>query len=158
NKTITGIHAADIVKLSRLLSKEKGVTMLTGLAKRQFAPALLHAAAFENNFGSIALIGPYSSYRSMVENPVYSKDFLFTTVAASVGEYDLPDLAASLAPRKLLIADITDGNGSMLNIADIEKDLKVIRAGYKNCPANLKIIRAESENIQQSLSNWLLSK
>jgi dienelactone hydrolase len=155
DKSIVGIHAADVVKLSRLLGKDKSITEISALAKREFSPALLHAAAFEKNISRVALINPYSSYRSMVENADYHKDFLFSTVAASVGKYDLPDLAASLAPRKLILVGVTDGNGNSSNAADIEKDLKVIRAAFRNNSTNLQVIPANSASLQKSLLDWL---
>ena len=155
DKSIIGIHAADIVKLSRLLGKDKGITEISALAKREFSPALLHAAAFEKSISRIALINPYSSYRSMVENSDYQKEFLFSTVAASVGKYDLPDLAASLAPRKLILVGVTDGNGSSSDTADIEQDLKVIRTAFRNNSTNLQIIPAKSSGLHQSLLSWL---
>ncbi len=154
-KSIVGIHASDAVKLSRILMKEKGITEVSGLAKREFTPVLLHAAAFEPRINRIALIEPYSSYRSVVKNFRYNQKFLFSTVPASIGQYDLPDLAASLAPRKLLIAGCTDGNSST---TEIEKDLKVIRSAFRTNAANLQIIPAEPASLPSSLLSWLNTK
>jgi hypothetical protein len=156
-ESIVGRHASDAVKLSRILSKEKGITEVIGLAKREFAPVLLHAAAFEPQISRVALVEPYSSYRSVVKSPRYSQSFLFSTVPAVIGQYDLPDLAASLAPRKLLIAGCTDGNANSTNTVEIEKDLTVVRTAFQHNAANLHIIPRGGGNLQPVL-NWLSTK
>ncbi len=157
-KSIVGLHASDAVKLSRILMEEKGITEVSGLAKREFTPVLLHAAAFEPRINRIALIEPYSSYRSVVKNYRYSPAFLYSTVPAAIGQYDLPDLAASLAPRKLLIAGCTEGSGGSVNTAEIEKDLTVIRSAFRSREANLQIIPAIPVNLEVSLLSWLNTK
>lgn len=154
-KSIVGIHASDAVKLTRLLMKQDGITEVSGLAKQEFTPVLLHAAAFEPAISRIALIEPYSSYRSVVKNFRYNHRFLFSTVPGSIGQYDLPDLAASLAPRRLLIAGSTDGNASNSNTAEIEKDLAVVRNAYRSNAASLQVIPADPANLQSSLLSWL---
>lgn len=154
DKSIVGIHAADVVKMGRILSRVKGITEISGMAIREFAPALLHAAAFDQNISAVALIDPYSSYRSLVANERYKEEFLFSTVPATIGKYDLPDLAASLAPRKLFISGATDGYGNSNNSADIDTDLNVIRSAFRH-GANLQIITAGSASFQSSLISWL---
>ena len=53
--------------------------------------------------------------------------------------YDLPDLAAAFAPRRLFISGTVDGNG---DAADNSDDLEIIRSAYKNRNAEdrLKIV------------------
>jgi hypothetical protein len=80
-----------------------------------------------------------------------------TTVAGAIGVYDLPDLAASLAPKKLLLAGVTDGNGNSNNTTDIEKDLGVIKAAYSGrLQQQLQILPATSfEQLTSQLKSWL---
>jgi hypothetical protein len=52
-------------------------------------------------------------------------------VPGALLEYDLPDLAAAIAPRKLIIAGITDGNGKNDDTDGIIKDIEIIKTGYK---------------------------
>lgn len=72
DRSIVGIHAGDVVKLARLLKKDRGVDEIYGLAREEMVPVLLHAAAFEPAISRIALIKPYSSYRSIVMNRFYN--------------------------------------------------------------------------------------
>jgi hypothetical protein len=130
-RSITGIRAGDVVRLNMLLKKRSGINEIYGLARREMAPVLLHAAAFDQSFKRVALIAPYSSYISIVMGRFYDPGFIHNTIPGGIRAYDLPDLAASLAPRKLLIAGATDGNGKKDNQAAIDSDLSIIKTAYQ---------------------------
>lgn len=155
-RSIVGIKAGDVIRLERLLSRENGIKEVYGLAKKEMAPVLLHAAAFDKNIKRVALIQPYSSYRSIVMNPVYKPNFLHSTVPGAIGKYDLPDLAGSLAPRKLMLLGFTDGNGT--NTEDISDDLSFISGAYKLKDAKqLQVVPAGSqEKLSAHLKHWLV--
>ena len=157
-RSIVGIQSGDVVKLTNFLKNDLHFKEIYGFAKTQMAPVLLHAAAFDNDIEKVALINPYSSYRSIAMNERYNPHFIQSTVAGSIGIYDLPDLAASLAPKKILIVGVTDGNGSPDNSSDINKDLSVIRAAYefKDAKDELQITPAlSSAELNSALKSWL---
>ena len=83
---------------------------------------LLHAAAFNDSIERIALIEPLLSFESVVMNRFYNTDFA-DTVANALSAYDLPDLAAALAPRPLLMAGIQDQLGAAAGREQIEREL-----------------------------------
>ncbi|MGN6165970.1 MAG: alpha/beta hydrolase family protein, partial [Flavisolibacter sp.] len=155
-RSIVGIRASDVVRIARELKKE-GVKEIFGLAKKQMAPVLLHAAAFDKNISKVALIQPYSSYRAIVMDNDYEADFLHSTVAGSIGIYDLPDLEASLAPKALLIAGVTDANGNISNDADIVNDLSVVKAAYqRGAPNKLQIVSEGTiPQLADELRKWM---
>jgi hypothetical protein len=155
-RSITGIQAADIVKLTSILKKETNA--IYAIAKGELSPALLHAAAFDTTIKHIALIEPYSSYRAVVMNHHYSAAYVHSLVPAALTAYDLPDLAASLAPRKLMIADARDGAGNKTDSTIINKDLSIIKAAYhyKNADENLEIYTGDiSENREDFYRAWI---
>ena len=156
-RSIVGIQAADLVKLANLLKDDLHFKEIYGLAKSEMSAALLHAAAFDEDIRKVALIEPYSSFRSIVMNRNYDPHFIQSTVAGSIGIYDLPDLAASLAPRKLLIAGITDGTGNSGNTSDIDQDLSVIKAAYdKRKIEQLQIIQpSKIGKLPEYLKTWM---
>lgn len=156
-RSIVGIQASDVVRLANQLKKDNSIHEIYGFAKKQMSPVLLHAAAFDKDITKVALIEPYSSYRSIAMNPMYRPDFLHSTVAGSVGVYDLPDLAASLAPKKLLLIGVTDGNGSSNNAVDIDKDMAVIRNAYQhNAIDKLQIVPlAPIEKLAPVIEAWI---
>jgi len=146
-RSIVGIQAGDVIRLARQLEKHISCDGIYGLAIRQMAPILLHAAAFDPIITSIALIEPYSSYHNLVMNRFYKTGFIHSTVPGSLMAYDLPDLSASLAPRKLMIAGITDCMGNIVMPDSIQEDIDIITAAYKyrNAADQLQIIPAKAE-------------
>lgn len=156
-RSIVGIQAGDLVRLTRMLHEDTAITEIYGFAREQAAPVLLHAAAFEPLIERIALIEPYSSYRSIVMNKSYNPVFIPATVPGAIGVYDLPDLAASLAPRKLMVEGMVDGAGNH-NSSEIAKDQLVIRAGYgkRNAEDYLTIIpRQSAEELHNFYESWI---
>ena len=157
-RSIAGVRAGDVVRLKMLLKKRGGINEVYGLARREMAPVLLHAAAFDPDITRIALIEPYSSYQSIVMNHFYDSGFIHNTVPGAIGSYDLPDLAAGMAPRKLLIAGATDGYGKKSDQEIIEKDLAIIKAAYQNRKAagQLNIESLESnEKPYELFTEWI---
>jgi hypothetical protein len=157
-RSIVGIRAGDVVRLNRLLKKTLMIKEVYGIARKEMAPVLLHAAAFDTTITRIALIEPYSSYQSIVMNRFYNSSFIHGVVPGALKAYDLPDLAASLAPRKLLIAGVTDGYGKITEPESINKDLTLIRTAYQNKKADghLNIVSMEpTEKPYDVLMEWI---
>ncbi|HZK60627.1 MAG TPA: acetylxylan esterase, partial [Anaerovoracaceae bacterium] len=141
-RSIAGIRAGDLVMLTMVLKRDKTIEEVFGLARKEMCPVLLYAAAFNPGITHIALIEPYSSYRSIVMNRFYNIGFIYSAVPAALKAYDIPDLAAILAPRKLLIAGVTDGLGGFSDSESISDDLEVIRKAFlmKNAEEKLNIL------------------
>ncbi len=157
-RSIVGTRASDVIRLVRLVQKETGIKEIYGIARKEMAPVLLHAAAFDPSIVGIALIEPYSSYRSVVTNRYYKPEFIHNIVPAVLKAYDLPDLAASLAPRRLLMTGITDGNGKKLENETGSRDLKIIRDGYKLKNAEGELIIAFPDPADKTfdlLRDWI---
>ena len=145
-RSIVGVRAGDAVRLAMLLKKRSGIGEVYGLARKEMAPVMLYAAAFDPNIARIALVDPYSSYRSIVMNRFYDPGLIQNLVPGALSAYDLPDLAGSLAPRKLMMVGTTDGNGKKTDQESIDKDLSIIKTVYqsKNVTEQLKIVSTES--------------
>ena len=131
-KSIVGVRAGDVVRLAQVLQKKENAQAIYGLAKKEMAPVLVHAAAFDSTIKNVALIEPYTSYRAVVMNRFYNPAFIYSTVPNALTAYDLPDLAASLAPRKLVIANATDGAGNQSDPKSRDEDFSVIKAAYQH--------------------------
>ena len=145
-RSIAGVRAGDVFRLTRLLEKNSKVDEIYGVARKEMAPVLLHAAAFDPAIAQVVLIEPYSSYRSIAMNRFYNPDFILNTVPGALKAYDLSDLAASLAPRKLIMTGVTDGSGETTDTENINQDLSFIRTAYKakRAEEQLKILTRES--------------
>jgi hypothetical protein len=139
-RSITGVRAGDIVRLAGILQK-MGYTDLTGLAKSYLASDLMHAAILSDKFKSLILSGPYSSYMSIATHRFYNPFYILSCVPGSLGDYDLPDLEAAFAPRKLFIGGAVDCLGTTTYSESIKKDLETVKKGYesRNSSDNLRI-------------------
>ena len=157
-RSIVGIRAADVNRLARVLEKTIKPSEIYGFAKQEMAPVLLHAATFNPSLTRLAFDEPFSSYRSIVSNRFYSPSFIHSTVPGSLKAYDLPDLAVLLAPRKLLLINVTDGKGEMTDDNIIMEDLSVIKSAYsiKKSMDKLRILSGQSiDQLREELLNWM---
>ena len=158
DRSIVGIRASDVVRLTSLLKNNSNINGVYGVARKEMAPVLLHAAAFDTTITRIAVIEPYSSYQSIVMNRFYDPAFLYSFVPGALKAYDLPDLAASLAPRKLLMVNITDGFGNTTDTESINKNIDIIKTVYrlKNAEGQLNIISLKpNEKSNDFLLEWI---
>lgn len=157
-RSIVGIQAADVIKLSELLLVQGSVNEVYGVARKENCPILMHAAAFSKSISRVALIEPYSSYTSIVENRFYKPSFVHSIVPGALKAYDLPDITAAIAPGKLLIAGVTDCNGEIAGKEYVEKELEIITKAYRssNAENQLTIVPGEvTEILSNLLMNWV---
>lgn len=157
-RSIVGIRAADVVKLTKLLTDMSSIKEIYGVAKKELSPVLLHAGTFDKTISRIALIEPYSSYRSLVMSRFYKSSFISGAVPGALKEYDLPDLAGTLAPRKLLIAGATDGKGKTEDSELIQADMDIIKKAfiYRNAENQLSIASLMPGGaIDSLLKDWI---
>ncbi|HOS72157.1 MAG TPA: alpha/beta hydrolase family protein [Bacteroidales bacterium] len=157
-KSIAGIRAADIIRLRMLLTQKEGIREVYGLAVKEMTPVMLHASAFDQEIAGTALVEPLSSYRSIALNPFYHTGFVHNIVAGALTGYDLPDLAGTIAPRKLLMIGTTDGTGEGTGLENTETDLEVIRNCYrlKNASGHLSIIPDYTgDGLFEQLADWI---
>jgi hypothetical protein len=79
-------------------------------------------------------------------NKFYDTRLINSFVAGALTAYDLPDLAASLAPRKLTLINLKDGEGNLIDIKEENKSIKIIKTAWqaKNAGEQLQIIENKS--------------
>jgi len=151
-RSLPGIQAGDISRVVNFLKSRPDIDAdrISAIAFEQMGPSLLHAAVFNRSLNTITLIGNLLSYRSVVMNKYYNTGLTRYFVAGALTAYDLPDLAASLAPAKLTIINPTDGNGEAVNSNDM--DFEIIKASYAHKGALNKL------NIETSLGDQAFKK
>lgn len=154
-RSITGIRAGDITRLTRLLKARETTGTIHALAKGEIAPELLHAAAFEPSISGVALVEPCLSYRSIVMNRFYDPAYIHGSVPGALQAYDLPDLAASLVPRKLMLVNVKDAAAEAPDQAGTDKDLAVIRNVYRYMNASDSLITGSGPDLYEYFSKWI---
>jgi hypothetical protein len=160
-KSIPGIRAANIIRVADVLGRHSKVDPdhIGAVGIDDLCIPLIHAAAFNTKLSSLVLIGSPASYRCIAMNRdyrigftarenggywhPYEVDFTWGVGGALTG-YDLPDLLACIAPRKIAL---TGMKNQMMEIADqqlVDKEtqypVSVYRAG--NVSENLRIVPA----------------
>lgn len=130
-RSITGIQSGDAARVVRFLEARNEVdnNRIEGVAFGEMGPVLLHAAAFTRKFSGITLMGSLVSYGSVAMERLYDARFVNQFVAGALAAYDLPDLAASLAPANLRLINPMAGNGKMTDSDD--HDLRYLVSVYQ---------------------------
>ncbi|WP_352423261.1 prolyl oligopeptidase family serine peptidase [Proteiniphilum sp.] len=143
-RSIVGVRAADVVKLAGVLESQ-GAEQIYAVADYTMAPILLHAAAFNTNINRIALHHPPMSYRSIVSTKFYSPSFTEILIPGVLQSYDLPYLAATCSPRRIIMLDAVDGAGEKAEITSVKAEYSEVSDIYrKNSVAGNFILLSDS--------------
>jgi cephalosporin-C deacetylase-like acetyl esterase len=119
-KPLLGQRVTDILALAAALRAHpalSGLTLKVAALSRLTAPALF-AAAMDRSIGELYLAGGLISYRSAVETERLSAPF-GSFVFGILQHTDLPDVAASLAPRRVCLAGAMDAAGGAMDSAAV---------------------------------------
>ncbi|MBV6641438.1 MAG: acetylxylan esterase [Cyclobacteriaceae bacterium] len=156
-ESLTGTWTSDLTRLTLFLKEHEQITEITGIAHKELSPVLLHAAAYDSSISTVILSEPYISYRSIVASEYYNHDFYLSAVPGAIKHYDLPDLAASLAPRKLMIIGPTEGAGGYLSSETTNSELAVVQNHYKKSDAleNLRIVSGQQPDGHRLIQEWV---
>lgn len=154
SRSVVGIHAADISRLVDVAQKN-GARNIYGVGIREMSPAMLYATAFDTRVKAVALLEPLASYRSLVSSREYHSPFIMGAVAGQLQDYDLPDLAGSLAPRPLALIRPLDGNAKA-GSTDTQADLDIIRKSYdfNDATDSLLVVEEEKGIADHLISLW----
>jgi cephalosporin-C deacetylase-like acetyl esterase len=141
-RSLPGVNAGGIVRVLKYAQQRDDVDDqdIIALARETLCPALLHAAAFESGIGGIILEKPLLSYHLLAAHRFYDYD-MHVTVAGALTAYDLPDLMACCAPRRLVVIDPVDHLGEPATAALIEEQYRF--------PSEVYRARKASDNMLQ---------
>ncbi len=161
-RSMVGLRAAEIACCLQFLRNRPGIdgNDIGAVARGGMAIPLLHAAAFEESLRKIALIEPLVSFQAIVMNRYYNLD-PGALVANALTAYDLPDLAAAIAPRRLAIIDAVDHLQTPAAPDLIEKSYEIVRRCYsgRGSTGNLTIgISVPGQTLAETLGPWLGQK
>jgi len=102
-------------------------------------PAVLHAAVLEETVESVTLENCVLSWSS-VARATLTRNQLSNAVPGVLLSYDLPDLAAALAPRPLTIRNPVDPMGKPVTQAELEAAYAKAREAYKAAGAEKNLV------------------
>jgi cephalosporin-C deacetylase-like acetyl esterase len=158
-KSIVGLRMEDISRVCVFLNRHYGIGKedLYGMARNIFTSDILHAGIMTENFSKIALIDPLISYKTIVLNRDYDPLLIQSSIAGVLKQYDLPDLIAGFAPSKMLMINIRDQLGKIINIGPDNTDLNRMKEGYqrKSALENFEIRLWDDDPYDTIFEKWL---
>ncbi|MBI1831994.1 MAG: acetylxylan esterase [Planctomycetes bacterium] len=101
NRPLLGQRVLDVLSLMKAINSDNVEIVAAGVT----GPIALHAAALDQRIREISLDGAVRSWRTVVERPITYNE-LTNVVPGVLRVYDLPDLEATLAPRKVTTREI----------------------------------------------------
>jgi pimeloyl-ACP methyl ester carboxylesterase len=102
-------------------------------------PIALHAAALDNRIAKLTLDKSLISWQNVVETPICHNQ-LASAVPRALSVYDLPDLAAMIAPRLLLVRGAVDARGQPVSSAELISTYRVCRERYGQLHADKNFV------------------
>jgi hypothetical protein len=154
-RPLVGLHMAEITKAIDLLA-ERGLLANGGAmvyAGGLSGVAALHAAAIDSRITGLFLEGSLVSYRAIAETPIHRRIFP-AVVPGVLGEYDLPDLAASVAPRPVVLLNTHTPLGSVALRQKVSKDYAITSDAFRlsNAQGAFRVgSRRESEALADAI-------
>jgi dienelactone hydrolase len=128
NQSLLGQRTADLLGV---INTNRAVELVgSGSA----GPVVLHAAAMNDRVKAVTIDGALVSWDSVLRTPI-SHNQLANAVPGALAVYDLPDLAAALAPRPLTIRNPVDAAGKPLTKEAAEAAYQRVREAYKSAGA-----------------------
>jgi len=107
--TLLGLRTRDVQRAIDYLQTRSEVdrSRISAIGHGSGGMLVLHAAALDERIRSVMCLGTLMSYASVVENEIYGQRISLFPPAA-LRKYDLPELAALIAPRPLLLLNGAD--------------------------------------------------
>lgn len=156
-KTLIGLRAQDIVRAVDLLASRGDVEMrrLTAYGFGEAATTLLHAAALDDRIRNVVLKNMLASYESVVSEKISQRVFE-NIVPGVLAKYDLPDLAACLAPRRVSLVNPVNPRGQRLGLPQARSQYGSAATAFQAAGAASSLLIAE-QNPGQSLVRFFPS-
>jgi cephalosporin-C deacetylase-like acetyl esterase len=142
---LAGQRVSDILALVTGLGRhaELGGRHVVVAARGKLTVPALIASALSNNVSELYLAGGLLSFHSIVETENYDHTFA-NFVPNLLRHTDLPDIAATLAPRRVTLAGTMDGAGQAM-------EASTVRAVYSGSHV---IVREKADWDIDALSGW----
>jgi cephalosporin-C deacetylase-like acetyl esterase len=157
-KSIVGLRASDVNRLVRYIQTRFPGRPVAGVSNGHYNTVLLHAAATNERIELVGMLDPLISYESLVMNKYYDIHLLYSAPGGGLRDYDLPDLAACIAPRKILMLNATDQNGHFVKKGSFTNTYSFTCDFYESKGAldNLRIDTTDDEDqAGEILAGWL---
>lgn len=120
-KSLVAVRMEEIQLLTEFIQKKLGTTSISAVGVGTFVPDVLHATLLNPAISRLALLNGLATYRSLLEQEQYLPRYVPSVVAGAIATYDLPDLVAALAPRKVWLSGVVNGAGQPIDALELER-------------------------------------
>lgn len=161
-KTMPGMRALDIVRGVDLLAGRREVdpAQIKAMGRDSAAVPLLYAALFDRRIASLAVAGMLSSYDSVVSESFF-RGLADQIVPSALTYFDLPDIIAAIAPRRVAIFNSVNPLGQTLPIERMQEQYARSSAAYQaaGAPVSFQLIvhNEHQEPLATALIQWAKS-
>jgi cephalosporin-C deacetylase-like acetyl esterase len=158
-KTMPGMRALDIIRGVDLLAGRREVdpARIKAIGRDSAAVPLLYAALFDRRIASLAVAGMLSSYDSVVSESFF-RGLADQIVPSALTYFDLPDIIAAIAPRRVAIFNSVNPLGQPLPIESMQEQYARSSAAYQaaGAPVSFQLIihNEHQEPLATTLIQW----
>jgi cephalosporin-C deacetylase-like acetyl esterase len=143
NRPLLGQRVFDVIQALRTLAGDVNGAGIHLVGVGAGGPIVLHAAGFDDRVRAVTVEGSVLSWSAVARTPS-PRGALADVVPGALLSYDLPDLAASLAPRRLTIVSALDPAGKPVGQQALDAAYAGCAAAYKSAGAGDRLtLRAE---------------
>jgi cephalosporin-C deacetylase-like acetyl esterase len=121
-KTVLGLRVDDTIRAMDYLVSRADVDArsVVCLGRGELGPVVLHAAALDDRIQQVVLEAAPALYRLAVDRPIH-RHIHEMAPPGVLRKYDLDELAAAIAPRKVTVLNPADTLGEPLRIAEFRE-------------------------------------
>jgi cephalosporin-C deacetylase-like acetyl esterase len=154
-KTLVGLRAQDVMSAVDMLAARSDVEMasLSVYSNGKAAVPVLHAAAFDERIRQVTLEEMLVSYEAVSAWKIHHQIFS-DIVPGALAAYDLPELAATIAPRKLTMLNAVNPRRKPMDVREVKAQYQTAQKAFAAAGAAQSLVIAERKP-GQSLTKWL---
>ena len=138
NRPLPAQRVYDVVQTLRAIRSTEGPAEFHLIGVGAGGPIALHVAAIDDRVKEVTVEHSLASWSSVARTPL-SRGQLASVIPNVLEAYDLPDLAASLAPRRLTVRAPLGPAGLPVAADELEKAFAPARAAYRAMSAEHKL-------------------
>ena len=155
SKTLVGMRTQNVISAVDMLAARNDVEMesLSVYSNGKAAVPVLHAAALDERIKRVALEEMLVSYDAVSTWKIHYQIFS-DIVPGALAAYDLPDLAAAIAPRKLTILNAVNPRRILMELRDVKPHYQFAQHAFAVAGASSSLVIAERKP-GQPLAKWL---
>jgi len=156
-RNMTGMQVFDLRRALRYLASRADVdaSRVRVLGKRNAGVIALYAAALDPRIRGAACEGAVPSYMAIVRTS-HNRNMVELLVPGVLKDFDLPDVAALIAPRPLWIVAARDAAGLPLTAAQCSREYAAAARAYRTAAGNFRVIdRPANQPFAKTYAQWL---